>query len=220
MSLNALRKSSILGMLAVAAYVLHVVLGGILWKGYDHLMQPISDLTASGAPNRELLGLILWFYGIPAILFGLFACLYMRRLASRSAQAGMMMYFLMQLVSLLYQFFPQDLPGAVPTLLGTLHIVITFLIIPLTILAPVLVGTGLRKLAGFERFGIYSIVAGILIFIFGGTTAFFFAQKLAYFGLVERLNIGTLQIWTLLLALKIYSTDASTMSRIGEQALA
>jgi hypothetical protein len=194
-------------VLAVLAYVLHIVLGGFLWNGYSHLMQPISDLTATGAPNREILEIILWFYAIPAILYGLFAYLYMRKFTPKVAQVGMLLYLIMQIVSFSYHFFPQDLPGAEPTFTGTMHLLVTFLIIPLTIFAPILIGAGFRKIIGFKRFGIYSIITGILIFIFGATTALFFAQKLPFFGLVERLNIGMLQIWTFITALKLFYTD-------------
>lgn len=38
------------GMAAVLIYLLHVILGGLLWKEYSHLHEPISTLTASGAP--------------------------------------------------------------------------------------------------------------------------------------------------------------------------
>ena len=219
MTKNVFRRLSILGMVAVAAYVVHVVLGGFLWNGYSHLMQPISNLTASGAPYRELLGTILWFYAIPAILFGLFSYLYMRRFTPRVSQGGMLLYLVMQIISFSYQFFPEDLPGAVPTFTGTMHLAITFLIIPLTILAPILIGIGFRKLKGFKGFGTYSIITGILIFIFGGTTAVFYAQKLPYFGLVERLNIGTLQIWTFLIALKLFCTDTEKMGKRADNKL-
>ncbi len=207
MSINVFRRCTILGVLAVLAYVLHIVLGGFLWNGYSHLMQPISDLTATGAPNREILEIILWFYAIPAILYGLFAYLYMRKFTPKVAQVGMLLYLIMQIVSFSYHFFPQDLPGAEPTFTGTMHLLVTFLIIPLTIFAPILIGAGFRKIIGFKRFGIYSIITGILIFIFGATTALFFAQKLPFFGLVERLNIGMLQIWTFITALKLFYTD-------------
>jgi len=42
------------GALAALAYAAHVVIGGLLWAGYSHLMQPISDLTATGAPDRAI----------------------------------------------------------------------------------------------------------------------------------------------------------------------
>ena len=219
MTENVFRRFSILGMVAVVAYVVHVVLGGFLWSGYSHLMQPISNLTASGAPDRELLGTILWFYAIPAILFGLFSYLYMRRFTPKVSQGGMLLYLIMQIISFSYQFFPEDLPGAVPTFTGTMHLAVTFLIIPLTILAPILIGIGFRKLKGFKEFGTYSIITGILIFIFGGTTAVFYAQRLPYFGLVERLNIGTLQIWTFLTALKLFCTDTGKMEKKADKKL-
>jgi hypothetical protein len=213
MSKKVFRRLTILGMVAVAAYILHVVLGGILWNGYNHLMQPISDLTATGAPDRALLQTILWFYAFPAILFGLCAYLYLRSFAPKVAQAGMLLYLIMQIVSFSYNFFPEDLAGSPATFLGTMHLAVTSLIIPLTILAPILIGAGFRRLEGFKGFGTYSIVTGILIFIFGGTTAMFFALQLPYFGTVERLNIGTLQVWTFLTALKLLRTDTSGMGK-------
>lgn len=57
------------GMLAIVFYVVHVVIGGIKWKGYSHLQQPISDLTATGAPNRALMLTLTNVYGLLALLF-------------------------------------------------------------------------------------------------------------------------------------------------------
>ena len=206
---NIWKYLCISGMAAVAAYVLHVVLGGFLWQGYSHLQQPISDLTATGAPDAALLNDILLAYAIPAILFGLSAFMYLRHFAPKTARAGMLLYMIMQLVSFSYRFFPEDLPGAALTFSGLMHIVVTFAIVPLTILAPILLGAGLRKLERFRRFGTFSIVAGIVIFAAGGTSTVFFANHLPFFGLVERINIGTLQLWTFLAALKLVTADTS-----------
>jgi len=57
------------GMLAVVFYVVHVVIGALKWKGYSHLQQPISDLTATGAPNRNLMLTLTTIYGLLALLF-------------------------------------------------------------------------------------------------------------------------------------------------------
>jgi hypothetical protein len=57
------------GMLAVVIYLLHILIGGYLWKTYSHLQQPISDLTATGAPNRFLLLLLTNIYGGLALIF-------------------------------------------------------------------------------------------------------------------------------------------------------
>jgi hypothetical protein len=197
------------GVVSVGAYVVHVVLGGFLWQGYDHLQQSISSLTGVDGPNRELLNNILLAYAIPGIVFGLSAYLYMRSFAPKIAQVGMLLYMIMQIISFAYKFFPEDAQGAAMTFSGSMHIVITYAIVPLTILAPIFIGVGFRKLEGFKKFGVFCIFAGIFIIVAGGTTTVIFANGLDYFGLAERINIGMLQLWTLLLALKLLRTDTA-----------
>lgn len=199
------KKLTGLGILGVAFYVLHVVLGGILWKGYSQLMQPISDLTAAGAPNRDLLGVFTALYGILCTVFAFSAFMYLRKRVPKTAAAGALVFLAMQLVSLSYGLFPEDLAGAAPTFTGTMHIAVTFLIVPLTILGPLLIGIGLRKIEPLRKLGIYSLVTGIFIFFAGGATAIFFAQKLPYFGLVERINMEALQLWTFAFSWRLFS---------------
>jgi len=74
-----------------------------------------------------------------------------------------------------------------------MHLVVTAIIVPFTIGAPIVTGLGMRKSAGLARAGWLSVACGILIFFAGGASALFFARKLPFFGLVERINIGTLQ---------------------------
>jgi len=201
-----LRKLTIFGALAALVYLIHVVLGGILWEGYSHLMQPISDLTASGAPDRALLSVFTLIYGVFSIIFAISAYLYIRNFAPKIAITGMLFFLAMHVVSITYNFFPQDLPGAPVTFTGVMHLVVTGLIIPLTIIAPILVGLGFRKIQAFKSYGIYSIITGVIIFIAGGTTAFFFMNKLPYFGLVERVNIGVLQLWMFITSIMLFTS--------------
>ena len=192
------------GALAALAYAAHVVIGGLLWAGYSHLMQPISDLTATGAPDRSTLGIILSAYSLFALVFGVAAMDRFRRLGLKTAAWGMILYVAMQLVSLSYRFFPEDLPGSAVTFLGTMHLAVTAIIVPFTIAAPIVTGLGMRKSAVLARAGWFSVACGILIFFAGGASALFFALKLPFFGLVERINIGTLQAWTLVLSVVLY----------------
>ncbi len=194
------------GALAVIIYVLHVVIGGILWQGYSHLQQPISDLTATGAPDKILMMIFTTIYSILAIIFALSFTFFERREHHRFVFWGGISFIFLHIISVSYGFFPQDLPGVSPTFPGIMHIVITALIVPFTILTPLLVGLGFIKKPFWKSFGRYSVITGIMIVIFGGASGLFYAEKLPYFGLVERLNIGTLQLWTLLLSLKLART--------------
>ena len=194
------------GMIAVFLYLFHIVLGGILWKEYNHLQQPISDLTASGAPNRTNLLNLTSIYGVLALMFAFAFTLFESGKHHKLVFWGGISFILMHLVSISYGFFPQDLPGNEVTFTGTMHLVVTGLIVPFTILSPFLIGFGLSKEPKWKTFGIYSIISGFLILIFGSLCGIFFANKLPYFGLMERINIGTLQLWTLLLSLKLITS--------------
>ena len=191
------------GMLAIIIYALHVVIGGIKWKGYSHLHQPISDLTATGAPNRTLMLLLTNIYGLLALLFAVSFTILKSREHNSLVLWGGVSFIVLHLVSVLYPLFPQDLPGTETTFRGKMHLVITALIVPFTISTPFLIGFGFLSEPQWHAFGLYSIITGILILIFGGTTAIFYAKKIPYFGLVERLNIGALQVWTFVFSLEL-----------------
>jgi hypothetical protein len=198
------------GALGALAYLSHVVIGGFLWQGYNHLMQPISDLTATGAPDRHALGIILYAYSLFSIVFGIAGLVHFHGLKMKTAQWGMILFVAMQCVSLLYGFFPEDLPGGSLTFLGAMHIVVTALIVPFTIGSPLVTGLGLRKEQALRRLATFSIVCAVIIFFAGGTSAVFFAKRLSFFGLVERINIGTLQTWMFVTSVVLYRNAART----------
>lgn len=191
------------GMTASLFYLLHVVLGGVLWKGYHHLLQPISDLTASGSPVRLPMLILTWIYGILILIFSLSFTVFESKKHSKPVFYGGIMMCFHYLISLTYGLFPEDLPNQATTLLGSLHIVITAIIVPFTILSPIFTGFGFRKEKKWKAFGDYSIISGILILIFGSLSAIFFIHKIPGFGFIERLNIGVLQLWVFIFSYKL-----------------
>lgn len=192
------------GALAALLYVYHVVAGGLLWKDYSHLMQPISDLTASGAPDRDFLLHITNAYGFFATVFALLFLIFYANEFNKLVVWGAVCLLILEIISLSYGFFPEDMPDAIPTFSGKMHIVVTALIVPFTIVSPLIIGLGMRKLDLWRRFAYYSIATSVLIVIFGSATAYFYTHELPYFGLIERFNIGTLQLWLTLFSIKIY----------------
>lgn len=176
-------------------------------------MQPISDLTAKGAPNRVLLEYFTWTYGVFSVIFALSAFMCLRKTDSKLLKAGLIIFLCMHIVSMTYGLFPEDLLGAPMTFLGFMHYVVTGIIVPMTILSPVLIGAGLRKVQGFRQFSVYSILTGIIIFTAGGISVYLAANGLSYFGLFERINIGSLQLWIFLFSLKLFTFDLPDMVR-------
>lgn len=203
--MNAIQKKLLFstGMMAVLFYVLHIILGGMLWKGYNHLQQPISDLTAASAPNRELMLMFTTIYGLLVIIFALSFTILESRKHSKSVFYGSILLSVMCLISITYGLFPEDLPNQEVTFFGSMHIIITAIIVPFTILAPILIGVGLKREKKWKPLGIYSITTGFLILIFGSLCAVFFINKLPRFGLLERINMGVLQAWLFIFSLKL-----------------
>jgi len=200
------KQFSILGMIAVIAYIAHVVIGGFLWNGYNHITQPISDLTASGAPDKILLSIFTYIYSIASILFAISLIIYYNKSESKAVKAGTFLLLAIQIISLLYGFFPEDLPGSTMTINGIMHIVITILLVPLAIIAPIIIGIGFKKTKEPNGLGSYSIITGIIIFVSGGASVITIANKLPYLGIIERLNIGALLIWMFVLAITVFSS--------------
>jgi hypothetical protein len=180
-------------------------LGGALWHGYDQLQQPISDLTAQGAPNRVLLLGFTGAYELFSIIFVVSAVIYFRGLRSRSLKTGLIIFLFMHIVSVLYMFFPESPAGGTVDFQGVMHIAVTALIVPLTILFPFFIYAGMRKLRNFEGYAVYSLVTGVIIFLAGGASAIMAAKQLPYFGLAERINIGALQLWMFIVSLKLFT---------------
>lgn len=212
------KKLTVFGMLGALAYVFHVVLGGFLWKGYNHLMQPISDLTAKGAPDRTLLTGITVVYAIFSIIFAFSAFMVVRKYKVKSLTVGIFLFFCMHIVSASYNFFPEDLPGAAVTFTGIMHWIVTGAIVPLTILSVLIVGIGFKKVDELRKYSLYSIITSIILFTAGGTTVIILSNGLGYFGLFERLNIGSLQLWMFLVSLKLFTVGARAESQLKNNA--
>ncbi len=184
------------GAASAVVYAAHVVLGGILWGGYSHLTQTISELTADGAPNAELLRVFTTVYGILALVFSVCLVFTLRNFqAKRVAVLGAVLLLVMEFASLVgYGLFP--LRGGTemdPENMG--HLIVTGIVVICTISSVLLVGLGLVKTPGFKALGVFSIVCAAMIVVSGGMTPVAIATELPVGGLIERLNIFTLQTW-------------------------
>jgi hypothetical membrane protein len=197
---------SLCGIAGAAFYALHVVLGGLLWQGYSHLTQTISELTGSGAPNAELLRVFTTIYGVLMIVFSVtmlmnFAALKVNRLAV----TGAVLVIIMETVSLAgYGLFPLDQSENVNSFQNMMHIVVTAVVVLCTIGSGYFTGTGLLKTRGMKGMGIFVIVCSVIITVFGAFTPIAMVNNLPFAGLTERINIFTLQIWLSVLSVFLF----------------
>ena len=81
-----------------------------------------------------------------------------------------------------------------------------------TIVMPLLMGLGVRKLDGFNRYTVYSFISSAIIFVSGLTGVILAGQGVHLFGLFERITIGTYEVWIFVTALKLLKMQQETLS--------
>lgn len=161
------KKLFVAGIISPVIYVLYVIIGGMLWKGYSQIKQPISDLSAKGAPNLGMLNTFGSLSQIFGFIFAISAFIYLRRFKIKA---------------------------------------VTALVVITIILMLVFAGVGFRKLNGYKKFSGYSIVTCIVIVISGISSGIVISNNIPIFGVVERINIGALQLWVFVFALVLLNS--------------
>lgn len=205
-SKGLLQKAAILGAASATVYVLHVVIGGILWDGYSHIEQTISELTGSGAPYAGELRILTVLYGVLALAFSVVVyMLFEKYNVHKTARLGSILLVLMHFTSLFgYALFPLEDNGAVLNTNNMMHLAVTAAIVILTIAAIFSIGIGLMKTKYFKAIGVFTLICGIVLVLSGAGTPFVLSNGIPIAGLVERINIFTLQLWIFVLSIFLY----------------
>ena len=201
------------GILAPIVYVGSVILGGILWPSYSHILQPISDLIATGAPNKALLDPLFALYNLLVLVAGLGLFLFVRENKAERGQLlgtlGAATLVAEGFFGLITLFFPEDAGGMAAGIssTGMLHIVFASLSSLTTMAAILLMGLWFRK-SPRVKYGLYSFISVGIVFVSGGMAAAGVASGSAIGGLLERITIGGFMQWLFVIGLMMYSSKA------------
>ncbi len=193
---NIRQLLSLAGIIGAAAYAAHVVIGGILWEGYSHITQTISELTGSQASNADFLLIFTNIYGICMIVFSanLFLQVRQKRL-HKAVWIGALLLMIMEITSFIgYSLFPLDTSGDLSGFQNIMHMAVTAVVVICTIGTGFFMGAGMRKTPEYKKLGSFILVCAIIITAFGAMTPAFMANNVPISGLTERINIFTLQI--------------------------
>lgn len=196
----------IAGMLSSVIYILHVVVGGLLSDNYNHIIQPISDLTSSDASNRGLLTIFTSVYGILAIIFAYALYYLFKGHKNKLLNIGLMGFLIMQIISFFgYLLFPLEVAGMDGnSFQSVMHILVTLIVVLFTIGFTFILGYSFVRSHDFRSLGIFILVCGVVIVLSGASTGIVMANEIPIAGLVERVNIFTLQIMVFVISFISY----------------
>lgn len=179
---------------AVAAYVVAVVLGGLLDSSYSHVAEAVSELTASHAPDRVLLGVLFCAYNVALLVLAVT----LARLSQphRGVTTGCCFLGLAACAGVaMVTIFPQDSTGSPATTAGATHIVVAAGTSLLFVAAAFLLAWGWREDPHWRALVGASRWVGVLLLLFGPLVAAAAASSSPYFGLAERAVLAVVLAW-------------------------
>ena len=192
---------ALLGIIGVIMYLLHIIIGNIPYDGYEPLRQAISDLTSESSPVRDKVLIFTSIHGcfINFFCFGLLIINLGR--VNKLVSLAYLLFFIMNFISFVgYSFFPLSEEGYAGTFSDVMHLVVTGLVVVLSLGSLGLFFFGYKKEKDEKMLAIGSIVALVLMFV-GAILTFSLPESLL--GLFERISIYSLQIFTVLLAVRL-----------------
>jgi hypothetical protein len=202
-----LRKSLIYcGIVAPVLYIITAIVGAALRNDYSHIVNAISELISNGAPNKAILDVVFNIYNALLLAFGIGAYSVMKNLP-RICRVAIGILIAIQVLSFSWGFFPMDPMGAEATFAGTMHNVLGGIVALATIIMPLLMGLGLRRVDRFQKYAVYSFISSMIIFVSGLTGVILAGQGIHLFGLFERITIGSYEVWIFVTALRFLKTE-------------
>ena len=194
------------GIAAPVIYVITVIVGAALRHDYSHIVNAVSELLSNGAPNKAILDIIFNIYNALLLAFAIGGYSVLKN-APRLCRIAMGIFIGIQILSFSWGFFPMDPLGAQATFAGTMHNILGGLVAFATILMPLLMGLGLRRVDGFQNYVAYSFISSAIIFVSGLTGVILAGQDIHLFGLFERITIGSYELWIFVTALRLLKTQ-------------
>ena len=198
----------ILLLCGVVASILYlatdIVTATFLYPGYDYTSQQVSELSAIGAPTRNLWLMMTIIYD--TLVIGFSVGVWMSANDKKSLQAISILLVIFSIIGLVWGFFaPMHQRGTVElnTETDVLHIAFAMLQLLVMILF-----IGIGSTAGGKRFKYYSYLSIIAMLVFGAIVtqqinAIASGQKTPWMGLFERVSVYAPIVWIIVFALII-----------------
>ena len=202
----SLKPHALCGIEAPILFTVRVIIEGLLAPGYSHLSQPISDLGAySLYESYAVLQNVNFFaFGVLVLTFAVGLNLALPR--SGKVTASMLVFALLVALA---GFFP-DQPNPYP---GGVHSIASSVAFGLVILAQFLLWRRLRnpteaEMTSWGRYGTYSLVSGILSFLFLVVFIVALPQTSPYYGAGQRVFLAVPWLWIGVMGFALYRSES------------
>ena len=213
-AVNTLQKFLLFcGILSSLVYVVANIVCAMVYEGYSAVSQTVSELSAIDAPTRPMWVSLTFFYSLFVIAFGY--GVWKAAAGNRRLRIVGALFIADAAIGFFWPPMHQRevLGAGGGTLTDTLHIVFTFVTVPLMMLA-----IGFGAAAFGKRFRLYSIATLVILVvagIFTGIDGPKISENLPtpWIGVWERINIGVYMLWVVVLAILLLRAEKKATFR-------
>lgn len=193
-----LRMFGILGIISLLSYTAMVVFSPLAYPGYDWLSMAVSDLSAEGAPSKELASQLNALFGPCGLVSIMAVCIGVVGCKSKVFKLGIYFFAAMEWVcDVGYNLFPWVNNSPTLTPQNIMHLVVTVLVVVLSLASLVLIAIGASK-EQLKSLRIWSIVC--LVAMIMGPIGTALLPK-AVFGLFERFSTFSAVVFNAILGI-------------------
>lgn len=186
------------GVMSVLSFFTHTVLGDILWQGYNPIRQNISELTADGAPNADLLRVFVGIYEVCLLVFLLGMIITAFYKHNGYIKTGFSLMLITALISIIgFNTFPMTAVFII-SLQNLGHIIVTVFLLCVSIISIALISVGYMKHE--KRFGRFLFFTALIPAFFN--PIFWYANFHGFYatGLIERIIVYPFHLFTFLVS--------------------
>ncbi|MCX6728983.1 MAG: DUF998 domain-containing protein [Candidatus Saccharibacteria bacterium] len=203
-----MKKFYYFGIASAVIYIFAVILGGLIWPGYSHLAHAISALTMATSPNQIIMQPLFWAYNLLLIAFSIG---YYRWGNRKFIKLSAAFLFLVAFSGIVMLIFPQDILGTPLTTHGLIHLIFAGVAALSTLEAMFLCAIGFWKNNEYKNLSRISLVLGVVVLASGPFTAIAPTALPQFFGLSERITIGSFIVWLFLASYIISKQEKGTI---------
>lgn len=187
------------GVISIIFYLLHDIIGGMNYPGYNWMSQAVSDLTATDSSSFVIANGYSTVYGILSCLAVALVSILVRNESKKSLRIGVYLFTIMTFISGIgYSLFPLSSAGYDGSIQSFIHVyVLTILVVLLSIVSLILIGVGSLK-SNHKLLGVLSFISLLLMFI-GAVLAPNVPKDI--FGIIERFSTYSAVLFTGILSI-------------------
>lgn len=202
-----LSRLGICGVLSLLSYLAMVIFSPLAYPGYDWMRMAVSELSAVGAPSRELAAQLNSLFGPCGIVSVMAVCVAVVGCRTGKLRLGVYCFAAMEWLCMVgYSCFPWVSEADHLIFQNVMHLAITVLVVLLSIVSLVLIAVSARK----ENLRSLGIWAGICLaaMLVGAVSTNALPQSV--FGIFERLSTISAVVFNAVLGWYLFSGKLST----------